>query len=74
MAVLPAQRRPVRRPEDLGAEKLAQYLSWKWKTGIAQDGKLIGFPIDIGPVAHVLPRGPFAKAGLPTDPTRSPPS
>jgi cellobiose transport system substrate-binding protein len=53
----------------LGADKLAsQYLPWKWKQGSTQDGKLIGFPIDIGPTALFYREDLFAKAGLPTKP------
>jgi cellobiose transport system substrate-binding protein len=55
----------------LGADKLAsQYLSWKWKQGSTQDGKLIGFPIDIGPTAMYYREDLFQKAGLPTDPAK----
>lgn len=54
---------------DLGADKLAgEYLPWKWKKGMTKDGKLIGFPIDIGPTALFYRRDMFAKAGLPTEP------
>lgn len=54
---------------DLGADKLAdQYLEWKWKKGMTKDGKLIGFPIDIGPTALFYRRDVFEKAGLPSDP------
>jgi cellobiose transport system substrate-binding protein len=54
---------------DLGADKLAdQYLPWKWKKGMTKDGKLIGFPIDIGPTALFYRRDVFAKAGLPAEP------
>jgi cellobiose transport system substrate-binding protein len=53
----------------LGADKLAgQYLPWKWKQGSTQDGKLIGFPIDIGPTALFYREDLFAKAGLPSKP------
>lgn len=53
----------------LGADKLAaQYLPWKWKQGSTQDGKLIGFPIDIGPTALFYREDLFAQAGLPTKP------
>jgi cellobiose transport system substrate-binding protein len=53
----------------LGADKLAsQFLPWKWKQGSTQDGKLIGFPIDIGPTALYYREDIFAKAGLPTKP------
>lgn len=55
----------------LGADKLAaQYLSWKWKQGSTTDGKLIGFPIDIGPTAVFYRADLFNKAGLPTDPAK----
>jgi cellobiose transport system substrate-binding protein len=55
----------------LGADKLAaQYLPWKWKQGSTQDGKLIGFPIDIGPTAMYYREDIFAQAGLPTDPDK----
>ena len=53
----------------LGADKLAsQYLPWKWKKGSTKDGKVVGFPIDIGPTATFYRQDLFAKAGLPTDP------
>lgn len=53
----------------LGARKLApQFLSWKWKQGTTEDGRLIGFPIDIGPTALYYRADLFAKAGLPSDP------
>ncbi|MEW2402025.1 extracellular solute-binding protein [Streptomyces sp. NPDC046862] len=55
----------------LGADKLApQYLSWKLKQATTQDGKLIGFPIDIGPCAMFYREDLFKKAGLPTDPAK----
>jgi cellobiose transport system substrate-binding protein len=55
----------------LGADKLAsQYLEWKWKQGSTKDGKLIGFPIDIGPTALFYRPDLFQKAGLPTDPDK----
>jgi cellobiose transport system substrate-binding protein len=54
---------------DLGADKLAgEYLEWKWKKGMTKDGKLIGFPIDIGPTALFYRRDVFDKAGLPSEP------
>ena len=54
----------------LGADKVAsQFLPWKWQQGSTQDGKLIGYPIDIGPTAMFYRVDMFAKAGLPTDPT-----
>jgi cellobiose transport system substrate-binding protein len=53
----------------LGADKLrSQYVEWKWKQGSTKDGKLIGFPIDIGPTGMFYREDIFKKAGLPTDP------
>ncbi|HET9169998.1 MAG TPA: extracellular solute-binding protein [Actinospica sp.] len=53
----------------LGAAKLkSQYLSWKWAMGETTSGKLIGFPIDIGPTALFYREDLFGQAGLPTDP------
>jgi cellobiose transport system substrate-binding protein len=53
----------------LGAKKFApEYLTWKWKQGSTADGKLIGFPIDIGPTGLFYREDIFAKVGLPTDP------
>ncbi|QOV34207.1 extracellular solute-binding protein [Streptomyces ferrugineus] len=53
----------------LGAEKYkSQYLAWKWDQGIADDGSMIGFPIDCGPVAHIYQYEVFRKAGLPYEP------
>ncbi|GAA3822317.1 extracellular solute-binding protein [Streptomyces phyllanthi] len=55
----------------LGMDKLApDYLSWKLKQATTQDGKLIGFPIDIGPCAVYYREDIFDKAGLPTDPVK----
>lgn len=54
---------------ELGADKLeSQFLPWKWKKGATTDGKLIGFPIDIGPTALYYRHDVYAKAGLPTEP------
>jgi len=53
----------------LGAEKYrSRYLSWKWDQGIADDGTMVGFPIDCGPVAHYYQYEVFRKAGLPYEP------
>jgi cellobiose transport system substrate-binding protein len=55
----------------LGANKVQdQFLPWKWKQGSTQDGKLIGYPIDIGPTAMYYRADMFEKAGLPTDPDK----
>ena len=56
---------------DLGAGSLSsQYLPWKWKKGMTKDGKLIGFPIDIGPTAMFYRRDVFDKARLPSEPAK----
>jgi len=53
----------------LGADRYkSQYLPWKWDQGIADDGSMIGFPIDCGPVAHLYQYEVFRKAGLPYEP------
>ncbi|GKQ41885.1 ABC transporter substrate-binding protein [Streptomyces sp. A012304] len=53
----------------LGADKYKdQYLSWKWDQGIADDGSMVGFPIDCGPVAHFYQYAVFREAGLPYEP------
>ncbi|ELS58039.1 ABC transporter substrate-binding protein [Streptomyces viridochromogenes] len=53
----------------LGADKYkSQYLPWKWDQGIADDGSMVGFPIDCGPVAHFYQYAVFRKAGLPHEP------
>ncbi|MFD9002604.1 extracellular solute-binding protein [Streptomyces sp. NPDC059582] len=53
----------------LGAQKYrSRYLSWKWDQGIADDGTMVGFPIDCGPVAHYYMPDVFEKAGLPSEP------
>ncbi|MFF4755400.1 ABC transporter substrate-binding protein [Streptomyces sp. NPDC002514] len=53
----------------LGAEKYrSQYLPWKWQQGIADDGTMVGFPIDCGPVAHYYQYAVFQQAGLPYEP------
>ncbi|OQD56221.1 sugar ABC transporter substrate-binding protein [Streptomyces phaeoluteigriseus] len=53
----------------LGADTYkSRYLSWKWDQGIADDGSMIGFPIDCGPVAHLYQYDVFRKAGLPYEP------
>ena len=54
----------------LGAGKYkSEYLSWKWQQGSTTEGKLIGFPIDIGPTGLFYREDLFAQVGLPTDPT-----
>ncbi|MFF8933698.1 ABC transporter substrate-binding protein [Streptomyces paradoxus] len=56
---------------DLGFKKVAsQYLDWKTKLARTEDGKQIGFPIDIGPTALFYRADQFDKVGLPTDPDK----
>ncbi|MEV1082616.1 extracellular solute-binding protein [Streptomyces sp. NPDC050211] len=56
---------------DLGFKKISsQYLEWKTKLAQTEDGKQIGFPIDIGPTALFYRADLFDKAGLPTDPAK----
>ncbi|GAA3848905.1 extracellular solute-binding protein [Streptomyces coacervatus] len=56
---------------DLGFKKLSsQYLDWKTKLAQTEDGRQIGFPIDIGPTALFYRADLFDKAGLPTDPDK----
>ncbi|MCX5062694.1 extracellular solute-binding protein [Streptomyces sp. NBC_00201] len=56
---------------DLGFKKISsQYLDWKTKLAQTEDGRQIGFPIDIGPTALFYREDLFGKAGLPTDPDK----
>jgi cellobiose transport system substrate-binding protein len=53
----------------LGAESVAsEYLVWKWRQGSTIDGRLVGFPIDIGPTAMFYRADVFRRAGLPSMP------
>jgi cellobiose transport system substrate-binding protein len=55
----------------VGADKISsKYLSWKLKQATTKDGKLIGFPIDVGPCAMFYREDLFEKAGLPTAPDK----
>lgn len=54
---------------ELGFDKAkSEYLEWKWRQATTQDGKTIGFPIDIGPTALYYRPDVYEKAGLPTEP------
>ncbi len=54
---------------ELGAGELeSQYLPWKWKQGVAADGRMIAFPMDTGPTALYFRTDLLAKAGLPSRP------
>ncbi|MFF7046829.1 ABC transporter substrate-binding protein [Streptomyces griseorubiginosus] len=56
---------------DLGFKKISsQYLDWKTKLAQTEDGKQIGFPIDIGPTALFYREDLFAKGGVDTDPAK----
>ena len=52
------------------ADVKSQYLQWKWEQGSTFDGRLVGFPIDIGPTAMFYRADVFRKAGLPDTPDR----
>ncbi|MGW0823226.1 ABC transporter substrate-binding protein [Streptomyces sp. NPDC002845] len=53
----------------LGADRYKdQYLDWKWEQGLAPDGSLIGFPIDVGPVVQYYQPAVYERAGLPYEP------
>ncbi len=53
----------------LGAEKFkSRYLGWKWQQGVAPDGSLVGFPIDVGPVVQYYQPAVYEKAGLAYEP------
>ncbi|MEV7790846.1 extracellular solute-binding protein [Streptomyces sp. NPDC087512] len=43
------------------------WLDWKWKQGVTQDGQAVGLGTDIGPMAICYRKDLFEKAGLPTD-------
>ncbi|HEV2528813.1 MAG TPA: extracellular solute-binding protein [Thermomicrobiales bacterium] len=45
-----------------------QYLGWKWGAGVTPSGKLMGFPMDTGPIALFYRADLFEQAGLPSDP------
>lgn len=44
-----------------------EYLEWKFKLGIAPNGKLFGLPTDVGSLAVCYRTDLFAAAGMPTD-------
>jgi cellobiose transport system substrate-binding protein len=69
MANFRANAASFRDLNELGFKDLAgDYLEWKVKQGTTTDGKVIGFPIDIGPTGMFYRADVFEKAGLPTDP------
>ena len=44
-----------------------EYIEWKFKLGIAPNGKLFGLPTDVGSMAVCYRLDLFEEAGLPTD-------
>jgi cellobiose transport system substrate-binding protein len=53
----------------LGFDRIgSDYLEWKIKQGQSQDGRQVGFPIDIGPTALFYRYDLLADAGLPAEP------
>ena len=52
------------------ADVQSEYLRWKWQQGSTFDGRLVGFPIDIGPTAMFYRADLFRKAGLPQAPDK----
>lgn len=54
---------------ELGAgENEDLYLDWKWRLGVTNDGKMIGFPMDTGPTGLYYRADLFEQAGLPSEP------
>lgn len=55
---------------DLGAKDIENdYLDWKWETGVVPgEDYMIGFPVDVAPIAMYYREDLFEEAGLPTDP------
>lgn len=49
------------------AEVESNYVSWKWQQCISPDGKMIGFPMDIGPTALMYRADIADDAGLASD-------
>ncbi len=55
--------------QSVGANEVkSEYLEWKWLQGVTPEGKMIGFPMDIGPIALFYREDILRKAGVPTDP------
>jgi cellobiose transport system substrate-binding protein len=53
---------------DYGAAEIkSQWPEWKWNTGSAKDGQVIGLGTDVGGMAMCYRTDLFAKAGLPSD-------
>ncbi|WP_380172367.1 ABC transporter substrate-binding protein [Kineococcus sp. DHX-1] len=55
---------------EFGAKDIAStQLAWKWAEAQTEDGKQLGFPIDIGPTATFYRADILEQAGLTSDPT-----
>ncbi|GIE58195.1 ABC transporter substrate-binding protein [Actinoplanes octamycinicus] len=52
---------------DLGTDRAAEYLPWKWQASLTKDGKQIGYGTDVGGLAICYRRDLFQQAGLPAD-------
>ncbi|WP_306208210.1 ABC transporter substrate-binding protein [Actinoplanes sp. RD1] len=52
---------------DLGTERQAEYLPWKWQASLTKEGQQIGYGTDVGGLAICYRRDLFEKAGLPAD-------
>ncbi|HWS31963.1 MAG TPA: extracellular solute-binding protein [Actinoplanes sp.] len=52
---------------DLGTDRAADYLPWKWQASLTKDGQQIGYGTDIGGLAICYRRDLFEQAGLPAD-------
>ena len=50
-----------------GLVRESDYLDWRWDQGVANDGKVIGIPTDVGGLQVAYRKDLFAKHGLPTD-------
>lgn len=47
-----------------------RWLPWKYEGGLAKDGTLVGYGVDIAPIGMAYRTDLFAGAGLPTDPAQ----
>jgi len=47
--------------------KSGEYLKWKWELGTTADGKVIGYPTDVGSLAACYRRDLFEAAGMPSE-------
>lgn len=54
-------------PDDVDRER---WLPWKYRGGLAKDGTLVGYGVDMAPLGMAYRTDLFAAAGLPTDPAQ----